>query len=673
MAGTWIALNHQPSFSANAMVLLTDGTVLVQQLASNNWWTLTPDASGSYVNGSWSQKASSHNGPTYYASSILRDGRWWMAGGEDNFGNNGVDIDAAEIFDPVANTWTTTTTPGWGWIGDAPACMLTDGRIIMGSINDTRTAIYDPVSNSWTAGPAKNDASSEETWTLQPDGTVLCAEVNASPAAEKYVPGSNSWVSAGTLPAGHALVLTTPASTEIGPAILMPDGRTFAIGATGHTALYTPPASPTLPGSWSAGPDFTADANGNPWRAFDAPAALLPNGKVLCIVGPADPSGWAGPPIHAFEFDGTTLTQVGDPPNGAGVQSWYCRLLLLPTGEVLCSVRSNNLQIYRPDGAPNPAWAPSLSSPPASIAPGHSFTLQGTQLNGLSQANSYGDDAQMATNFPLVRITASDGHVYYCRTSNFSTMGVATGSALVSATVAVPLNVPLGAAQMCVVANGIATCVPVTVSNKVFKLEVKEIKEKDVKIEKVEVKEHKDIKNEKIEKAEVKEHKDSKIEKLEKAETKEHKDSKIEKVEKNEVKEHKDGKIEKHEKIEFKEVEKLPFDTKQPQDTVKTVGDTVGKFTDGKLNEGKPSDVVGTVGTVGTGTTGAAGTGALAAAGGGPARAHPASLAAGGPTHPAAAPLTPFITRDERPAVGEAALKAASSQPKGPKKPRTRR
>src|SRR5262249_40594674 len=73
-------------------------------------------------------------------------------------------------------------------------------------------------------------------------------------------------------------------------------------------------------------------------------------------------------------------------------------------------------------------------------------------------------------------------------------------------------------------------------------------------------------KNEKLEKNEIKEHKDHKIEKLEKNEAKEHKDHKIEKLEKNELKEHKDHKvekIEKFEKLEIKEFSKLEHGEKQ--------------------------------------------------------------------------------------------------------------
>jgi Kelch motif len=160
MPGTWTPLTHQPTFSANAMILLTDGTVMCQELATANWWKLSPDAFGSYVNGTWSSIAVGPNGPTYYASAVLRDGRVFVAGGEDNFGDNGVDLAAAEIYDPVANSWTTIPIPSspsnWTVIGDAPCCMLPDGTVLLGSINDQRTALYDPVTNTWSAGPNKD-------------------------------------------------------------------------------------------------------------------------------------------------------------------------------------------------------------------------------------------------------------------------------------------------------------------------------------------------------------------------------------------------------------------------------------------------------------------------------------------------------------------------------------
>jgi hypothetical protein len=82
----------------------------------------------------------------------------------------------------------------------------------------------------------------------------------------------------------------------------------------------------------------------------------------------------------------------------------------------------------------------------------------GRQLNGLSQANSYGDDAQMATNYALVRIVhRGRRQTHYCRTFNPSTMGVNTGTVIHSTSFTVPPGVPKGPSHLEVVTNGIAS------------------------------------------------------------------------------------------------------------------------------------------------------------------------------------------------------------------------
>jgi len=139
------------------------------------------------------------------------------------------------------------------------------------------------------------------------------------------------------------------------------------------------------------------------------------------------------------------------------------RFLLLPTGTVLYSNNSPTISRYFHDGTSAAAWKPAISHAPADLVHGHTYTLSGTQFNGLSQACSYGDDAQMATNYPLVRIVSTATRkVRYLPTSHHSTMGVATGSATVSTNVTVPVDVPAGQYSLVVVANGIASD-PVTV------------------------------------------------------------------------------------------------------------------------------------------------------------------------------------------------------------------
>src|SRR5437879_4365679 len=76
-AQTWQPLNNGTPFQASTALLLTDGTVLCQEISSNRWFKLTPDQFGNYVTGTWSAVASMDPGygPLYYASAVLADGR----------------------------------------------------------------------------------------------------------------------------------------------------------------------------------------------------------------------------------------------------------------------------------------------------------------------------------------------------------------------------------------------------------------------------------------------------------------------------------------------------------------------------------------------------------------------------------------------------------------------
>ena len=87
-------------------------------------------------------------------------------------------------------------------------------------------------------------------------------------------------------------------------------------------------------------------------------------------------------------------------------------------------------------------------------------------MNGLSQANAYGDDAQMATNYPLVRLKhTGNKSVHFCRTFDHSTMAVATGKKPVHTNFHVSHAVALGHYELAVVANGIESQ-PITIEVK---------------------------------------------------------------------------------------------------------------------------------------------------------------------------------------------------------------
>jgi len=191
----------------------------------------------------------------------------------------------------------------------------------------------------------------------------------------------------------------------------------------------------------------------------DCPASLLPNGKVLVTGAPFVFNGW-GSPIYFFEYDPytSTITQAPTPPNN-GARLYWSRMMLLPTGQVLFGPSAFDLQVYTPDGGPQEAWRPTVREITGHCAGAavDYYLLRGEQLNGLSQANMYGDDCSPATNYPLVRLRrATTGEVFYCRTHDFSTMAVATGTSLESVRFDAG-SVPYGDYELCVVANGISS------------------------------------------------------------------------------------------------------------------------------------------------------------------------------------------------------------------------
>jgi Galactose oxidase, central domain len=133
------------------------------------------------------------NSRQYFASGVLRNGLVFAIGGEDS--SAGPDTPLGEIFDPQSNTWSQLTTkpPGFDWIhGDASCCVLPDGKILFGCLENARTAIWDPEHDSWreagtafgTQSPTKIGRTNEETWTLLRDGSVLAVDTFNPPAAE---------------------------------------------------------------------------------------------------------------------------------------------------------------------------------------------------------------------------------------------------------------------------------------------------------------------------------------------------------------------------------------------------------------------------------------------------------------------------------------------------------
>ena len=500
MANTWVSVSNIPgALNPDTMILLTDGSLFVHHAYGSQFYILAPDDQGRYESGTWTGPYAMANTRQFFASGVLMDGRVFAIGGEYSDAGNATPL--GEIFDPVTKLWSALNKPSsMNFINsDAVSCVLADGRVIFGSPGGTRTAIWDPVIDLWTelglafgasASPTKSSNTNEESWSLMPDGTVLTVQVNGAPAAEKYVPSTDRWVSAASTPSTLPLVsLKDPVSKnqitikEIGPGLTLPDGRCFFVGGTGKTALYTQGASPGQPGSWVAGPNLPADTtankynqvNGNLQTAIDAPGTLLPNGQVLLIAGNTVREVnngaiqfWSNPcTCYLFDQVANTISALAPQPGNNGVDTWQSRLLTLPTGQVAFTTQTGGvMQILTIDAAvsaPNAAWKPVITGAPSSVLPGHTYSLTGTQFNGLSQTSSYGDDAGVATNYPIARMKKHGSNkINYLRSFAFSSLGIATGATPQTVSVKIPANLTPGVYDLVVVANGIPSD-PVTV------------------------------------------------------------------------------------------------------------------------------------------------------------------------------------------------------------------
>jgi len=104
--GNWATLPNAAPGPVQLMLLLSDGTVMAANQGGNAWYRLTPDSHGSYLNGTWSARPSMNSTRLFYSSTVLRDGRVLVAGGE-----YGTGAATAEIYDPVANSWASIPVP----------------------------------------------------------------------------------------------------------------------------------------------------------------------------------------------------------------------------------------------------------------------------------------------------------------------------------------------------------------------------------------------------------------------------------------------------------------------------------------------------------------------------------------------------------------------------------
>jgi MYXO-CTERM domain-containing protein len=444
-SGTWAAAPMNPGVGqAFGLWLLTDGTVLSHGKALNNWVVLTPDAKGSYANGTWKAVASSVHARGGAQQHVLKDGRFFQAGGEYI---DGPDCTTAlcpttEIYDPVANTWTPEATAPYD-IGDTGSATLADGRILDSTRSGPQIQLYDPVANKWTTlANSPLSSGDENSWASLQNGGVLAVGYQKDGAAI-YNPATSTWTRTGPVPSGFN-------TGDTGGISQMFDGRVFVYGLAGKSYIYTPGATAADPGTWTAGP---AMLNGD--EAEDEFSDTLPNGMVWGGLVTAT----YGPGVVLQQFDPTTnMVSSAAPPPDKG-NPYPIGYVNLPNGQVMVTAADQNW-IYSPLTQPLDAWRPTVTSVVANSD--GSYTLTGTQISGLINGADEGDDMTMAENYPIVWLTNEAGDVYYCRSFGFSNMMPSKGSAPETCQFTTPKNLPEGTYSLFVSAVGVQSKTPVT-------------------------------------------------------------------------------------------------------------------------------------------------------------------------------------------------------------------
>lgn len=198
------------------------------------------------------------NTPRYgHIAVLLADGRVLIAGGGDTI-PGGNTLSTAEIYDPVANTWTPTgsLTRERQY---SRAVVLGDGRVFaLGGTDEQNETLYTAEvfdHGVWTLAPSPSTLRSSATVTRLADGNVLVAGGHEAStdriiaSSEIFDFATSSWHSAGDMP--------LPRSD--GGSITLADGRVLVYG--GGFPLYGP-TIPTgrewcdlwVPPGWTAPP-----------------------------------------------------------------------------------------------------------------------------------------------------------------------------------------------------------------------------------------------------------------------------------------------------------------------------------------------------------------------------------------------------------------------------------
>ena len=316
--------------SKHVSVALQDGRVLVAGgLTTGGVATNTAEIFDPVAN-SWTSVAlgmtEARSGAT---AAVLQDGRVLVAGGQ-----NGTAISSTlEIFDPVASAFSAAGMMSSPRSQHAMA-VLQDGRVlIVGGNNGTApvasTSIFDPVAGTVSAGPALNMARYGHSATTLLNGMVVVIggnNGNAVPAQMDVTPAELFDPTTGKF-STLATNLTTPREGHL--AILLPNnnsvliaGGTSAGTAVASAELFTPQESAQGVWTYGFGPTgaMTTARSGAAGSAnqISVPSTTMQRNGIVAVAGGSDANGNALNTTEAYGYP-TVQTDQSDYPPGTTV------------------------------------------------------------------------------------------------------------------------------------------------------------------------------------------------------------------------------------------------------------------------------------------------------------------------------------------------------------------
>lgn len=217
----------------------------------------------------WSAGPSMTYGRWGHNAVTLQNGKVLVAGGDDDYGQS------AELYDPVANTWTLTPDMQYEHGQYSSLVLLADGKVLctggwFASPDGTVAEVYDPVLNTWTAvGDMGQNRTLKHTSVLLNDGKVLIFGGTSSGSAEIFDPNTGTFTAT-------ASPLTGRSHAQ---GFRMTDGKVFTFATGGFSIptncmeIYNPTT-----GTWSS-------TTSSIYGAAAGAAVVLNTGQIFIIGG----------------------------------------------------------------------------------------------------------------------------------------------------------------------------------------------------------------------------------------------------------------------------------------------------------------------------------------------------------------------------------------------------